>query len=73
MNDVFIMVIAIVALSVGAGMYRDYLKTQRQVGRNSEADEDLKLELQALRKRVAVLEEIVTDSKYQLKQELDQL
>ncbi len=73
MNDVFIMVIAIVALSVGAGMYRDYLKTQRQVGRNSEADDELRGEVEALRKRVAVLEEIVTDSKYHLKQELDRL
>lgn len=73
MSDVFIMVIAIVALSVGAGMYRDYLKTQRQVGRNSEADDELRGEVEALKKRVAVLEEIVTDSKYHLKQELDRL
>ena len=73
MNDVFIMVIAIVAISVGAGMYRDYLKTQRQVHRNQDADEDLRAEIVALQKRVVVLEEIVTDSKYELKRELDSL
>ncbi len=73
MNDVFIMVIAIVALSVGAGMYRDYLKTQRQIGKNAEADVDLREDLNQLAERVAVLEEIVTDGKYQLNQELEKL
>lgn len=73
MNDVFVMVIWIVALSVGAGMYRDYLKTQRQVGKNRESDEDLQGQVDALQKRVTVLEEIVTDRKYQLREELDRL
>ncbi len=73
MNDVFIMVIAIVAISVGAGVYRDYLKTQRQIGKNTEADSDLQAELMRLAARVAVLEEIVTDSKYQLNRELESL
>ncbi len=73
MNDVFVMVIWIVALSLGAGLYRDYLKTQRQVGKNQESDEDMQGQLEALQKRVSVLEEIVTDSKYQLREELDRL
>jgi len=73
MNDVFIMVIAIVALSVGAGMYRDYLKTQRQIGKNTEADIDLREELNRLADRVAILEEIVTDGKYELNRELEKL
>lgn len=73
MNDVFIMVIAIVALSVGAGMYRDYLKTQRQIGKNTEADIDLREELTRLQDRVAILEEIVTDGKYELNRELEKL
>lgn len=73
MNDVFIMVIAIVAISVGAGVYRDYLKTQRQIGKNTEADSDLQAELMRLAARVAVLEEIVTDNKYQLNRELESL
>jgi len=73
MHDVFIMVIAIVALSVGAGMYRDYQKTQRQIGKNTEADIDLREELNRLADRVATLEEIVTDGKYELNRELEQL
>jgi len=73
MNDVFVMVIVIVALSIGAGMFRDYQKTQRQVRSNRDSDDDLRAELNALQKRVIVLEEIVTDSKYQLKRELDNL
>lgn len=73
MNDVFIMVIAIVAISVGAGVYRDYLKTQRQIGKNADADVDLRADLAKLQDRVAVLEEIVTDGKYQLNRELESL
>lgn len=73
MNDVFIMVIAIVAISVGAGIYRDYLKTQRQIGKNTDADIDLRDELSRLQARVAVLEEIVTDGKYELNRELEKL
>ena len=73
MNDVFIMVIVIVALSIGAGMFRDYQKTQRQVVRNRDSDEDLQKAIDGLQQRVAVLEEIVTDGKYQLKRELDNL
>ncbi len=73
MNDVFLMVIVIVALSLGAGAFRDHQKTKRQVHRNRDADDDLRAEIEALQKRVIVLEEIVTDSKYQLKRELDSL
>ena len=73
MNDVFIMVIVIVALSIGAGMFRDHQKTQRQVARNRDSDEDLQKAIDGLQQRVAVLEEIVTDGKYQLKRELDNL
>ena len=73
MNDVFIMVIVIVALSIGAGMFRDDQKTQRQVARNRDSDEDLQKAIDGLQQRVAVLEEIVTDGKYQLKRELDNL
>ena len=73
MNDVFIMVIVIVALSIGAGMFRDYQKTQRQVARNRDSDEDLQKAIDGLQQRVAVLEEIVTDGKYQLKRELGNL
>ncbi len=73
MNDVFIMVIVIVALSIAAGMYKDYLKSQRQIGNNTAADTDLQAELSRLQERVAVLEEIVTDNKYQLNRELESL
>jgi len=73
MNDVFLMVVIIVALGVASGMYTDYQKTQRQVRKNRDSDDDLRAELDALEERVNVLEEIVTDNKYQLKRELDSL
>ena len=73
MNDVFLMVIVIVTLGVASGMFTDYQKTQRQVRKNRDSDDDLRAELDALQERVIVLEEIVTDRKYQLKRELDSL
>jgi len=73
MNDVFVMVIVIVALSLGAGMFHDHQKTKRRLRSNRDGDDDLRQEVEALQKRVIVLEEIVTDSRYQLKRELDSL
>jgi hypothetical protein len=70
--DVFSMVVVIVAISVGAGVANNYLKTKRlqlQGGMN----DSVRAELDALRERVRVLEEIVTDPGYHLKAEFDRL
>jgi len=73
MSDVFIMVVLIVAIAVGGGVARDYLRTQRQVNENAGDADDLEAELAVLRARVEVLEEIVTDERYELRKELKQL
>ncbi|MEZ5560202.1 MAG: hypothetical protein R3E86_16865 [Pseudomonadales bacterium] len=72
MDGVFVMVIAIVAISTTAGVVNNYLKTRRLALEAGPGDE-VRAELDALRKRVAVLEEIVTDNRYHLSQELDRL
>jgi len=70
--DVFTMVVIIVAISCGAGAYNNYLKTRKQEAKSAPT-EDVMAELDDLRQRVEVLEKIVTDEKYQLHRELNNL
>ena len=70
--DVFTFVIIIVIVGCGTGILSDYFKTKRQSAA-VEVDDDVYAELDRLRERVEILERIVTDEKYNLKKELDQL
>jgi len=72
MDDIAAMVVAIVAISCAAGVINNYLKTKRVAARSGPGD-DARAEIEALKQRVAVLEEIVTDDRYRLNKELDQL
>lgn len=72
MDGVFVMVIVIVAISCATGIAREYLKTRRQEARNAPAG-NVEADIEALKQRVAVLEEIVTDERYRLNRELDRL
>lgn len=74
--DVFTMVVVIVAISVGAGVYQTYLKTRA----NSRADEVTQAEVARLRDdvarlkdRVKTLETIVTDKDRALSEEIRKL
>ena len=70
--DVFTMVVIIVAVSCGAGVLNNYIKSKNE--ESSIEDQDhLLAELDELRQRVETLEKIVTDEKYQLRRELDNL
>ena len=70
--DVFTFVIVVVIVGCATGIISDYLKTKRETA-SGEVDGDVYEELDRLRERVEVLERIVTDEKYNLKKELDQL
>jgi len=70
--DVFSMVVAIVAISCVAGMVNNYLKTQR-LSYKVAPGEEVAAELESLKQRVAVLEEIVTDDRYRLNKEFNRL
>ena len=70
--DVFTFVIVIVVVVCAAGVLKDYLENQRELA-SGEGKEDLLEELDRLRERVEVLEAIVTDEKYRLQKEIDQL
>lgn len=69
---VFTMVVVIVAISCGTAVISDYLKTRRAEARKAPDDQSL-AELEALKQRVAVLEEIVTDNRFQLNREISSL
>jgi hypothetical protein len=70
--EMFSMVVAIVAISCAAGAYNNYLKTRRHEARSNNSEE-FAGELDELRERIEVLEKIVTDEKYQLHRELNEL
>jgi hypothetical protein len=70
--EVFSMIVWIVAISCGAGVINNYLKTKRMAPKGAPG-EDVLAEIEALRQRVAALEAIVTDDRYDLRRELDRL
>lgn len=66
--DPFTMVVLIVLIVFGSKML-----TKKQQFKNLPRDEELLAELDHLRERVAILEEIVTDEKFQLQRDLNRL
>ena len=71
--DLWTMIVLVVAIGCGTGVAESYFKTQRAKKSQQPADEETNKDLAELRQRVEVLEKIVTDRKYQLQRELDQL
>lgn len=71
--EVFIFIVAIVAISCGAGVINNYIKLQQQRTESGGVDADLEAELDDLRGRIEVLEKIVTDEKYQLHRQISEL
>lgn len=69
-----VMVIAIVSIVGGLlyAAYEQHVKLQMKK-QNTKVDGKVQQELDALKERVAVLEKIVTDEKYNLKKEIDSL
>lgn len=70
--DVFTFVIIVVIIGCGTGVLSEYFKTKRK-SQEFKSDDGLLDELDSLRQRVEVLEAIVTDEKYHLRKEIDQL
>ena len=68
------MIIALVAIIGGLAYaaYEQHVKLQIRTGRNKR-DETTEKTIEELKTRIEVLEKLVTDDKYQLKQEIDKL
>ena len=74
--DPFSMVVAIVAISVGAGVVNNWIKMKQATRRNVDQDRelaDVKAEVAKLRERVRVLERITVDSDRNLWAEISKL
>jgi len=73
MNGTFIFVLSIITIVMCANIIRTYLK---QRAREPQADENIEetlARLETLEQRVQVLERIVTENRFDLKQEIDAL
>jgi hypothetical protein len=74
--DPFSMVVAIVALSVGAGVINNWIKMKQATQRNVDQDRELgevKVEVAKLQDRVRVLEKLAVDGDRQLSAEINRL
>lgn len=74
--DPFSMVVAIVAISVGAGVLNNYFKMKQTTQRNVDQDRelsDVKAEVAKLQDRVRVLEKLAVDADRQLSAEINRL
>lgn len=74
--DPFSMVVAIVAISVGAGVVNTYIRSKALGRQNAAQDDELaavKAEVARLADRVKVLEKIAVDSDRQLSAEIAKL
>jgi len=74
--DPFSMVVAIVALSVGAGVVNNWIKMKQATQRNVDQDRELgevKAEVAKLQDRVRVLEKLAVDGDRQLSAEINRL
>ena len=70
--DVFTMVAIIVVASCAAGIYKEHLKSKR-AREEGEVSESVAMELDELRERIETLEKIVTDDRYHLEKEINNL
>ncbi len=71
--EVFTMVVLIVLIGCSAGVLNQHFKTRRQELEHSSPNDDVYDEVEMLRERIEVLEKIVTDERYHLEREIDQL
>ncbi|MBI1340522.1 hypothetical protein GC169_10005 [bacterium] len=75
-DEPFSMVVAIVAISVGAGVINNWLKMRQASARNVDQDReigDLKAQVGKLTERVNVLEKLTLDADRKLSAEISRL
>ena len=72
MNTMFY-VVCIVAIVLAANTVQQYLKLRHRKESRSTAAEDTQAQLDALEERIRVLERIVTENKFDLRDEINKL
>lgn len=71
--NVFEMVVIVVVVGCLTGVISDYFKTKRRTSAGNEDLDDALDRIDDLEERVRVLEKVVTDDKYDLSRQIDQL
>lgn len=69
--DVFVFVLAIVAIGTAGGIAKEVLRQKRNTGGSTQQEHDARIS--TLEERVATLERILTDEKHHLRREIDTL
>ena len=67
------MIVLVVLIGCGSGVLMEYLKGRRSALEESAPNDDVYDEVEMLRERVEVLEKIVTDERFHLEREINQL
>lgn len=71
--DLWTFILLVTMVGCAVPMWDSYLKHQKAKLDAGRGDEDLARELESLKERIAVLEEIVTDGRFQLEREIKAL
>ncbi len=71
--NTFVFVVCIVAIVMIADTVQKYMKLQHKKQADSQDVDETMRQIEALEDRIKVLERIVTESKYDLKKEIDKL
>ena len=71
--NTFAFVVTIVAIACATSVINQYLRTKRKTAEKGADVDDTLTQLEALEERIRVLERIVTESKFDLKREIDKL
>lgn len=71
--ELWTMIVLIVLIGCGTGVLNEHFKTRRKELEHSSPNDDVYDEVEMLRERIEVLEKIVTDERYHLEKEINQL
>ena len=73
MNSTLVFVLALVAIVMCANIVQTYLKQKKKEPEANEELEETLSKIDLLEERIAVLERIITESRFDLKKEIDSL
>ena len=73
MNSTLVFVLLIVAMVMCANIVQTYLKQRKKEPEANEELEDTLAKIEVLEERIQVLERIITESRFDLKKEIDSL
>ena len=72
MNSMFY-IVCIVAIVLGANTVQQYMKLRHRKEKDTKVAEETQVQLNELEERIKVLERIVTEHKFDLRQEINRL